>query len=60
MSEYILVWIKQKKLNSKIFKNCNIFNEIAKYRTYAKECKECSNKKDYANSKKGKTTFLKK
>ena len=39
-----------KEIKFKICKTCNAAKEIAKYRAYAKECKQCTNKKDYENS----------
>ena len=39
-----------KKLNLKYAKTCNESKELSKYRAYAKECKQCTNKKDYENS----------
>ena len=46
MSEYIIVWTKQTKLDIKCAKTCNAVKEIAKLITYYKECKHCINNKD--------------
>ena len=43
----------------KICRTCNESKELSRYRVYAKECKQCTNKKDYENSLKRKKEHYK-